>query len=298
MKFTELTNIELAIPFLADHLIKGTLVLFLGAGSSKGFGLPNWLEFTNRFRTSVGLNEMTGANTPEEIQHAMDEALDRIPGAQDRINTTRSILYPDPDTLDVSWAFQNHLLISISSLLMGSKRGHIRRVVTLNYDSMLEWFLSLFGFQVNAIADLPAMEGSEDVRIYHPHGFVPHPSLKFRDSKSLILGLKDANNMVGGRENLWREKERQIMESGVCLFVGLSGNTLSDRSISPILSTVGDHFKEMRPLGIWIVKDDLTEVKKSEFLRNNIAPIQILGDQEISKFILRISQTALERNSR
>ncbi|HUN17686.1 MAG TPA: SIR2 family protein [Saprospiraceae bacterium] len=296
MKFKELQDQNSAIDFLADHLINGTLVLFLGAGASKGFGLPNWFELINKFRGKVGLCAINNSTTPEIMQNAMDEAIDIIKNDESKkIKIVKEILYPSTNELSVKLAYSSHLLISISSLLIGRKRGHIKRVVTFNYDSMLEWFLSLFGFQVNSINELPALEGSEDVRIYHPHGFVPHPSLDFRESDFLILGLKDANNRIGARNDPWVEKLRQIMETGVCLFVGLSGNSLSDRVIAPILSTTGDFFKDERPLGIWIYKDKLTDDKQKEYFRNNIIPIEMLEDSEISEFLLKISQNALEK---
>ena len=296
MNFKEYQDPDFAIELLSEHLINGSLVLFLGAGTSKGFGLPDWVELTNSLRKSVRLEEINAALTPEEIQNAIDEVLDIINNEENRkIELIKKILYSDANNLDVSKAYSNHLLISIASLLMGSKRGHVKRVVTLNYDSMLEWFLTLFGFHVNSISILPALEGSEDVRIFHPHGFVPHPALKMQSSKFLILGLKDANNRLGNRNDLWFEKVRHILESGFCLFIGLSGNTLSDRAIAPLLSTTGDMFKDSRPLGIWISRSNLTRTKEKEYFRNNIVPIEISNDLEISEFILKISQKALDK---
>jgi hypothetical protein len=298
MNFKEYKNPTYAIDFLSEHLIKGSLILFLGAGTSKGFGLPDWLELTNSFRKFVGLNEVNIASTPEVLQNAIDEALDKINNEEgQKLELVRKILYPK-ENFDVSMAYSNHLLISIASLLMGTKRGHVNRVVTLNYDSMLEWFLNLFGFQVNSISILPALEGSEDVRIYHPHGFVPHPALKMQASNFLILGLKDANNRLGKRGDLWFEKIRTLLESGVCLFIGLSGNTLSDRAIAPLLSSTGDSFKHSRPLGIWINKGELDKTKEDEYFRNNIVPIEIKNDIEISEFVLKISQKALEKQNK
>lgn len=298
MNYKELQKPEFAIDFLSEHLINGTLVLFLGAGSSKGFGLPNWLVLTNEFRKKVGLKEIDAKITsPEQIQQAFDEALDVIDNDEvKKMEIIQTILYNDLDNLNVKLAYSHHLLVSISSLLMGSSRGHISKVVTLNYDSMLEWFLSLFGFKVNSISKLPALEGSEDVRIYHPHGFAPHPKLNLQQSDFLILGMKDANNRLGNRGgDIWFEKLRQIMESAVCLFIGLSENTLSDRAIAPLLSATGDLFKDERPLGIWINKSDISDEKKAEYFRNNIAPVVINDVDGIAEFVLKISQRAIER---
>jgi hypothetical protein len=294
MNFKELNDPNLASEFLSSHLVNGTLTLFLGAGATKGFGLPNWTEFANSFRAKCSLSVLGVISKPEDIQDGIDEALDVIKNNEEtKISIVKEILYGGKDFLEPRSIYSNKLLIAISSLLMGSRRGHIKRVVTLNYDSMLEWFLSLFGFLVNPISDLPALEGSEDVRIYHPHGFVPHPQLGLPNGKFLILGVKDANNRLGNKSDPWFEKVRQIMESGVCLFVGLSGNTLSDRAIAPLLSTTGDKFVDERPLGIWIHLGDLTPQKKAEYHRNNIVPLEMSDAEEIPDFLLQISQKAL-----
>src|SRR5689334_782757 len=125
MNFSHLQEESLAIDFLSDHLIEGTLVIFLGAGASKGFGLPNWLEFTNKFREKVGLDIIDDVGNPEKVQNALDEALDLIGNNDDKKREiTKQILYVGAAELDVKLAFSNHLLISLSSLLIGSKRGH------------------------------------------------------------------------------------------------------------------------------------------------------------------------------
>ncbi len=293
MAFEELKEIPLATNFLANHLVDGTLTLFIGAGTSKGFGLPNWVSLVNQLRTKVGLAELEETTNADDLQNGADEVLDILKTTDALVNEIRSILYPDLDKISTKKIFKNHLLISISSLLMGSKRGHIRQVITLNYDSMLEWYLSLFGFMVRSITELPALEGSEDVRIYHPHGFIPHPTLGRNPSDFIILGQNDANLRLGNRDDPWFEKVRQILESTVCLFIGLSGNTVSDRIIAPLLASVGKKVNNIRPVGIWIFKGVLSDSKEKEFLRNNIIPIEIPKPLKISKFILGVSQEAL-----
>ncbi|MDR0605680.1 MAG: SIR2 family protein [Bacteroidales bacterium] len=295
MNFKELEKSYLAIDYLAQHLIDGSLVLFLGAGISKGFGLPDWKEFADLFRKKMGLSSIS-MNNAEEIQTALEEAISKTNNDDEKIEIVKEILY-STSVLDVKIAYTNPLLISISSLLIGRKRGHVKRVITYNYDSILEWFLSLFGFQVNSIIDLPALEGSEDVRIYHPHGFVPHPALGLDNSNFIILGIEDANERMGARSDLWRDKTRQILEEGVCLFLGLSYEALTDRGVEPLLRDAGKKCKEIRPLGIWIYKDKnkLQKEQKDRFFNKNIVPIEIDEIHDIANFILGISQKALEK---
>ena len=302
--FLELKDRDFAIDYLAGHLIEGTIVLFLGAGASKGFGLPSWIELANKLRDEMNklrdtenparphLSPIQEDSSVEQVQLAIDEDLDIIKhDEQKKIELISKLLYPN--SLAGLKAYNNNLLIALSSLLIGRRRGHINKVVTYNYDSMLEWFLSLFGFSVNTIHELPSLEGSEDVRIYHPHGYIPHPMMDSQNSSTfLVFGMQDANKRLRDGEK-WRQKTKEIMASGVCLFVGMSGNTLTDRSVSPIISEVGEMVKNERPLGIWIYKDNLTPAKDSEFLRNNIIAVPIQDADEICDFILEISQKSL-----
>ncbi len=294
MAFEEFKVKKLAINFLAKQLIKGNLTLFLGAGTSKGFGLPNWLELVNGLREKVGLKKIVDYTTAEDLQNAADEVLDILKDNQILIEEIRQILYEGKNELDVKLAYENHLLVAIASLMIGSKRGHVKNVITLNYDSMLEWYLQMFGYMVNSIYEIPTLEGSEDVKIYHPHGYVPHPMISKISSNFVILGLHDANKRLGNPHDPWFEKTRSLLESSTCLFIGLSGQTLSDRVIAPLLASTGEKLKGKRPLGIWISKDKLTDNKIKQYERNNIYPIEIQDVYEITEFILKISQEALK----
>ena len=290
----ELKEQQNATDYLAKCLSSGTLVLFLGAGASKGFGLPDWLTLVNKLREKVGLDILKGGKkvSADTLQHGASEVVDKMKRPQDLVKAIEEILYKDFQKLSVLKAFENKLLVSISALLMGSKRGHITRVVTLNYDSMLEWFLSIYGFVVKTVYKLPELEGTEDVRIYHPHGFVPLPVLGIQSSDFVILDMHSANQRLGNPHDPWFEMTRHILDTGVCLFVGMSANTLSDRILAPLLSTSGPKCGETRPLGIWLLKDALTRAKEQEFGRNNIVPLSITSEDGISEFILDICQKA------
>jgi len=292
----ELKDKKNSIDYLSKCLSDGTLVLFLGAGASKGFGLPDWTTLVNELRLKAGLEVLKGKkHSADVLQNATSEVVVKLKRPAELIKAIEDILYKDFKNLSIVEALSNQLLVAISALLMGSKRGHISRVVTLNYDSMLEWFLSLFGFVVKTVYQLPELEGSEDIRIYHPHGFIPNPSLSLPGSDFVILDLHSANQRLGNKNDPWFEMTRHILDTGVCLFIGMSANTLSDRVLAPLLSTSGPNCGETRPLGIWILKDPLTRDKENEFARNNIVPLSIVSEKEISEFILEICQKASKK---
>lgn len=291
--FSELKHIPNSIEYLATNLKDGSLVLFLGAGTSKGFGLPDWVGLVNSMRKEVNLPLLSSSSSAEELQNAADEVADELKNNGNLVDLTEKYLYENIQSLPLIKVFENKILLSISALLMGSKRGHVTRVVTLNYDSMIEWFLSLFGFMVKTIYELPALEGSEDVRIYHPHGYIPHPDLNANRSDFVILGMDEVNKRLGTVGHPWFEMTRHILDSGVCLFLGMSERTLSDRALAPLFTTSGQKHNGIRPLGVWILKNPISTSKEKEFARNNIIPITITDEQEICNFLLQICQKAM-----
>ena len=103
--------------------MNGSLVFFLGAGISKGFGLPDWFDFTNSLRKLVGLKKIDEALS-QIIQQALDEFLDKINNDEiQKIMLVKKVLYPSDNRLEVSKAYSNHLLISISSLFNRKPKG-------------------------------------------------------------------------------------------------------------------------------------------------------------------------------
>jgi hypothetical protein len=293
MKYKELTYPDRAQDFLVSHLTQGTLILFIGAGASTGLGLPNWPDLINRLRNGVGLSTIATFQSAEDLQKAADQVLRKCSSEGAYRQLVKKCLYQDIDSLS-SDVLQNRLLTALGAMLMGSKRGNVRRVVTLNFDSMLEWYLSLYGFVVRVVFRLPELEGSEDVRIYHPHGFLPHPSRPlWRDSDFLQLSFDSVNERVGTLGDPWFEMTRHLLRSGVCLFVGLSEQTFSDRSLTPLLKTTGQELSSQRPTGIWLLKRDAVPEETQElFLGNNVVPVALPSDKHIVDFLLGICQKA------
>lgn len=291
--YEELTHPRRALDFLAANLQQGTLALFLGAGASSGMGLPEWFDFVNKIREKVGLAPIPDSPTPnaEDLQIAADEIKEKCKTDKEYLQFLKECLYKD--MVGLSWeALQNKLLTAVGALLIGSKRGNVRRVVTLNFDSMIEWFLSMYGFVTRVIYHLPELEGSEDVRVYHPHGFLPHDSLNLQDSDFVILGLDSVNKRLGTTGDPWFEMTRHILRTKVCLFVGLSERSFSDRSLAPLLTATGDELRKKRPTGIWLLKNNISDTKQKQFLRNNVVPLVLEKPDEIADFLLDICRKA------
>ncbi len=273
--------------FLASRLRLGTLVLFLGSGASQGLGLPGWVDLVNRLRTTVRLPLLPATSSAIELQLAAQQVQKKCASKDKYFRIIKESLYRDINSLTTD-VLRRDLLIAIGSLLIGSKRGNVRRVVTLNFDSMLEWFLLLHGYVFRVVHTLPELEGSEDVRIYHPHGFLPHPSLGHPDSKELIFSIDSVNRRLGTTGDQWHEMTRHIIRSGVCLFVGLSETTFLDPNLAPLLTKTSDEVKNSRVTGIWLLKDKITI--RDQFLDNNVVPIRFHSEKAIANFLLGVCQ--------
>ena len=137
--------------------------------------------------------------------------------------------------------------------------------------------------------------GLEDVRIYHPQGFVPLATSGLVTSNFIILGLYSVNKRLGTPGDLWFEMLRHQLSSGVCLFIGMSQHTLSDSALAPLFKTCGEKCRGKRPLGIWPLLEDFIPGKEAEFERNNIVPVRFDRSQKIAEFLFDICKKAGER---
>ena len=306
MSFSHLTNKTTAINFLSEHLMEGTITIFLGAGVSKDFGVPGWVDLLNDLNKSYLVEHEMGfkvadfvprvseTSTAQDLQVFADEIQADYGSEAALIEAISKILYPNPSTSSLNKKiFKNELFLAIGAMLTGSKRGHVRNIVTLNYDSMIETYLSIIGYIPRIIYELPSLEGSEDVRIYHPHGFVPNPkNPKWNNSSFIILGLDSVSKRLGTIGDPWFEKVRHILRSSICIFIGMSPRTFNDPAIRPLINTVGEEIKTERPTGFWVLRNKLNKGESEAFLRNNIVPLEITEPDGIPDFLLSICQEA------
>jgi hypothetical protein len=294
MEIDHLTYYDRAVGFLADSLSQGTLVLFLGAGVSSGSHLPDWLSLVKAMREEVGLPNDTLDASADSLEHAVDQ-IRRLHYRDDERGFSELVqkcLYRGV-TLDDS-VLDSRLLTALGALMMNSRRGGVRRVVTLNFDSVLESYIWLNGLVPRVVVQPPVDEGAEDVRVYHPHGFLPHPGLNIEGSGFVILDSKSINLRLGKPYDSWIESLRHILSSGLILFIGLSKSSFRDRALAPLLTAVGEELKAKRPTGFWVLRSEASNEDEDnlEFLDRNIVPLRVSGYEKIPTLLLDICQRA------
>jgi hypothetical protein len=298
-------NEQYAIDVLAESLNNGTLVLFLGAGVSSGASLPEWPDLIKSMRAEKGLSSDNLSDTPDALQDAADEVETKF-FPNDRkgfAELVRKHLYKDVK-LDES-LLSDRGLIALGALMTGSRRGSVNRVVTLNFDCILEWYLSLCGLIPRVVLQSPAAEGREDVRVYHPHGFLPHNDLPADSSNFVMLGLKSINQRLSDPNDDWSTLLRHVLTSGTALFVGLSERSFRDRALAPWLEYAANK-NRIRcpdlPTGFWVLKLEdgkktaqEIELMEQKFLASRIVPLRQTNAEMIPSLLLRICQKAAQR---
>lgn len=302
---------ENTIQYLSDQLYKGYLTLFLGAGISAGIGLPKWADLINNlwleynkamikdYQSDSFIPVVSEGDSADRLQEEADKIIRKVGNIEKFHDYLEIALYSGKIDFDnIGTVIHHDLILALGALMIGSKRGHVNNIVTLNFDNILEWYLNIYGYIANVIYNLPALEGNEDVRIYHPHGYIPNSKIdtNTRRSDFSILGLNSINKRLGTTGDPWFEKTRHILRAGVCLFIGMSKETFKDRALAPLINTVGEEVGKTRPLGFWFLKSsDLDENTRDEFLSSNIVPIEIVNYEEIPKFLFDICKESAKK---
>ncbi|HEX8572985.1 MAG TPA: SIR2 family protein [Allosphingosinicella sp.] len=213
------------IGYLARQLIRGRLGIFLGAGISTFYDLPDWRTLLSE----LCLRNSEAPLTPSEDPVAKAGYLRAKYYADDPIrfkNDVKSALYRGK-SLDFARIRQSDTLSAIGSLVMSSKRGSAAKVFTLNYDDLLENYLEFHGFTTESIWNGRHWAQNEDVVIYHPHGFLPLAAKQ--DSDDIILGSKQYFNIM--RSPLWRPILDTALRTHTFLYIGLSMTDLHLRDL-------------------------------------------------------------------
>jgi len=281
-----LMNSDVAAVYLGNALADGSLALVLGAGISKKVGLPQWYELVNDCLEAVGLVGDLDKSTPNnKVLLKMDEVEAAAGSPSVYRNIVKSALYKKSNITEQ--VFDQKLLLMIGALVLGAKRGNVKEILTFNFDSVLEYYLSLYGIQSQVIVNIPCLRREKDVTIYHPHGFLSTDEDGIEDSNFIVLSQYSYDERLGRKLDPWKELTRDFFERKTCLFLGLSGD---DPAIRAIITTVDDQVKKERPTGFWMFGHGIDN--KDDYLRRNVIPVCFDSFDDYPDFLIKICQQA------
>lgn len=225
--------------FLASQLYVGRLTLLLGAGVSFAFGLPSWDTLTARLAARTGIAKPAALTNEEFAEHLLIKFCHNDDARLAAL--TRDALY---DGYDRSFnALRRHdMMAALGALAMASSRGSTTRVITFNFDDLLETYLTSLGFDVEAVVEVPSWMSRADVRVLHPHGLLPSDGTPI--TRPIVLAKTHYSRVVGRSTSAWRNELIPIMRSSTCLFIGLSG---ADNNLDSILEEVKDQHVTRHP---------------------------------------------------
>lgn len=207
---------------LADQLRNGRLALFLGAGLSQPFLKLTWQELVERTLSSKG-DTLSGSSLEEEVSqfrysHYSSDTNGYLDDVQKALYSKSMVSFES--------LRENPTLGAIGALVMASRRGSAKGVVTLNFDNLLELYLRYHGFVTRSVFEDTHWDGLADVTIYHPHGFLPYDNNEER-SNDIVFDRISYGRALGQSGSKWREVIFSIMRTHTCVFIGLSGADLN-----------------------------------------------------------------------
>jgi hypothetical protein len=286
-------NNDAAIKDLAIGLRQGQISLLLGAGCSFRMALPSWPQLVRRC-----CEEIAGLRAGKV---AFDDIKDDWPGEKMlmRMALARRSLNDEARYRDIikgnlysDWKGRapdepTTLLRAIGTLAIGSERGRVRDILTLNFDSVLEWHFAMHGYVIQVVESVPTVLRQADVTMYHPHGYVPF-SDKFGEISEEILFDQESVERRIIENPAWNETFRHFLGSHIFIAIGLSGN---DALLRLLLKAADDQRRDERPLGFWFYRDLDTDIME-DLRSKSVAMLKVANFEEIEQALFAICREA------
>jgi hypothetical protein len=215
---------EPQVQALREAYETGRLCLVLGAGVSKGCGLPIWNELTSRMlRVALaGLYEAVGPKEAplheKEIESTFKERVRpmvvryvKAKLGPKYLDTVRTVLYQDP--------------VVLSRTMKGIlAMDRVHAILTQNFDDLLERFADELGVggRYQPVYGAPMAMEANRIPIFHTHGFLPRSPAR-RGSDFLIFSEDDYHELLYHGHHWTDHVTIHLLARFTCLFVGSSG---------------------------------------------------------------------------
>lgn len=275
---------------IGDLLRSGSLILFLGAGSSKGFGLPSWpqlvAQIIGKSNDAAYIKDL--AKKSDKDMAKMIDAVDDVSPAY--VEKVHNALYSNilSDNLSEQLA-RSPLLLGVAALMTGSCRGRIDSVITYNYDDLLKKYLKMLGYSVCIRTEPSQLSSWADIEINYVHGYLPQSKKDASKPDELVLSEKSYRMRRALIDEGWSLFVEHSLQSKIGLFIGLSGD---DGAILDVLMRTKEKIKRGTDYtGYWLMTP-------SAFERNNQAIIDVgmcpvgLEIKDFPKFVFAVCQKA------
>jgi len=261
---------------LREKYLEDNVALILGAGVSRPSNIPVWDDFVSEF-TSIMLAEKLKEKNLNQEQLGYINSLAKLnksdsPIIQMRlikenlsdqfIDLVRTILYKNSPN------YNTRLLKSISKLCIPQRvRKGVQGIITYNFDNLLEQRLDADNISYNVISRENDMAFSDQLSIFHVHGYVP----KDADDKGyseIVFSEDDYHKMYLNYYHWSNLAQINYFRDFTCLFIGCSLSDPNLRRLLDVASSTRDgalHYAIMKKSKITKkdIDKELKEIKDS-----------------------------------
>ena len=230
----DLSNRDKHIRHLQKEYASDNLVLFLGAGASKDANIATWNNLISKLFVAL-INKMMAKDnktiTKEECDKIVDSLIkqkDQSPLLQARLlrrgletdfeNLIRDILYKDAKN-------SSDLLKELAQLCVPNRgKIGIQAIINYNFDDLIEKNLKRLRVKYHSIYAEGMIADSDEIGIYHVHGFLPQDKGEYKDlTKSLLVFSEEGYHKLLLEPYNWANfSQLNFLINHCCVFIGLS----------------------------------------------------------------------------
>lgn len=278
------------IDFLGEKIAAGNITIFLGAGASYDFKLPNWDGLINNMAKECAIDY----DKKELLKSASKIKKEITSQGKDFIDVLHRAIYKEYED-DFGKLRGSHTLNSIYATIASAKRASAQVVVTLNYDDVIETFLRFHGLIVQSIYPGCLVKEDADEYVYHPHGFVPY-NIKSAVSKpeEIVLTRADYIKIFANTDSEWDILILERLITSTPIFVGLGEDDLNLLRLFQRLTAHDKRTRSSPYIGISFKKNRSDETEDA-WNENNIYCKEVENYEDaIAKFLYSCCQKSAE----
>lgn len=220
---------------------KNDLCLVLGAGVSVASNIPQWDELVSTLMIHALQEKLeNGRNLPlEQLRHLSEITLDKNQSPLIQMRFIKTILeIEDSNFVNIVHSalykneivYNTELVNSICALCDGKYGARVKRIITYNFDNIIEQYLKQKYIRHNVISSDKDIAKSGELNIYHVHGYIPLDNSE--PSSSIVFSEEDYHKIYNNVYHWSNIAQLNSFRENTCLFIGCS---LNDPNIRRLL---------------------------------------------------------------
>lgn len=277
----------------SKHLANNHLVLVTGAGASADLHAPDWMTLVKALADAnhIRATKPKTYNAAADLLRLCKEKVEK----EELMLQTRKILYSH---IRKDWIYGRLCNVrALAYLTLGGTAGRARRVLTYNFDCLLEEYLEAHGFKTASHETINDLQNRADVEILHIHGMISRSG--DIEHEGIILDEDSILDRMSGSTEVhraWHERLNTEFRSNVALLIGVSGEDPLMLSMFRLAAQSAATRSDTNYFGIWITerpKGRKLEVFESRCGSLACLPCYVDSYNDLPRLLLQIRRDAV-----